>query len=339
MVQVQNEPGTYGSVRDFGAAAQKLFDGPVPAVAGQGARRAAGQLEPGVRQGCGRVLPCLVRGAFHRRGGGGGQEGICAADVRERRAARSVPPGCARRHTPAAAPPTTSSLSTRPRRPAIDIVAPDIYMQGVAQGRSRHRAVQGRAVRCWCPRSATIRCSRATSTMCSGAQALGIVPFGIDYTGYSNYPLGAKNIDEAIEAFARPYRLLAPMARDWARLSFEKRVWGAGEPDDHGQPQARPRPLDRHAGFNEWQFGMKEWFGDHEGQARVVGLAFGRRVVSPARPRRIPAHRPACARVFRAGGRPQGERPDFRQRRRGQLRRWQVVAHRASGMATRPTTD
>src|SRR6187399_1830313 len=32
MVQVQNEPGTYGSVRDFGAEGQKLFSGAVPAA-------------------------------------------------------------------------------------------------------------------------------------------------------------------------------------------------------------------------------------------------------------------------------------------------------------------
>jgi len=32
LVQVQNEPGTYGSARDYGAAAQKLFAGPVPAA-------------------------------------------------------------------------------------------------------------------------------------------------------------------------------------------------------------------------------------------------------------------------------------------------------------------
>ena len=31
IVQVQNEPGTWGSVRDYSPAAQKLFDGPVPA--------------------------------------------------------------------------------------------------------------------------------------------------------------------------------------------------------------------------------------------------------------------------------------------------------------------
>ena len=32
MVQVQNEPGTYGSVRDFGVEATKLFGGAVPAA-------------------------------------------------------------------------------------------------------------------------------------------------------------------------------------------------------------------------------------------------------------------------------------------------------------------
>ena len=30
LVQVQNEPGTYGSARDFGLVAQKIFDAPVP---------------------------------------------------------------------------------------------------------------------------------------------------------------------------------------------------------------------------------------------------------------------------------------------------------------------
>jgi len=32
MIQVENEPGTYGSPRDFSEAANKLFDGPVPAA-------------------------------------------------------------------------------------------------------------------------------------------------------------------------------------------------------------------------------------------------------------------------------------------------------------------
>ena len=36
MVQVENETGTWGSVRDYSPAAQKLFDGPVPRQRPQG---------------------------------------------------------------------------------------------------------------------------------------------------------------------------------------------------------------------------------------------------------------------------------------------------------------
>jgi hypothetical protein len=67
---------------------------------------------------------------------------------------------------------------------------------------------------------------------------IGFSPFGLDYTGYSNYPLGAKQVDaETLENFAVHYRLLAPMAREWAKLSFEKRRLGRPRPTT-----ARPRP-------------------------------------------------------------------------------------------------
>ncbi len=104
------------------------------------------------------------------------------------------------------------------------------------------------------------RCSRGTVYDILGAPALGVVPFGIDRTGYSNYPLGGRSIDDSIRAFAQPYRLLAPIAREWAEISFSKRVWGAGEPDDRS---ARKLDLGRWTAtlaFGEWQFGMKEWF-------------------------------------------------------------------------------
>ncbi|RYE55576.1 MAG: hypothetical protein EOP48_09920 [Sphingobacteriales bacterium] len=55
----------------------------------------------------------------------------------------------------------------------------------------------------------------------------------MDDTDYVNYPLGAsKYNDETIEQFAQHYRVLAPMAREWAKLSFENNVWGVSEPVD-----------------------------------------------------------------------------------------------------------
>jgi hypothetical protein len=111
--------------------------------------------------------------------------------------------------TRAAGRPTTSSLSTAPLRPAIDIVAPDIYMK---ESNKAYRVIE-----LYKPGGPLLVPEIGNDPVFAryfydvlGAQGLGIVPFGMDYTGYSNFPLGGKNIDEAIDAFARPYRLLAP---------------------------------------------------------------------------------------------------------------------------------
>src|SRR5690606_20000662 len=59
-----------------------------------------------------------------------------------------------------------------------------------------------------------------------GYQGIGFAPFGMDNTDYVNYPLGTRELnDEAIEHFAQNYRLLAPMAREWAKLSCAGKVW------------------------------------------------------------------------------------------------------------------
>ena len=54
-----------------------------------------------------------------------------------------------------------------------------------------------------------------------GHQAIGFSPFGMDYTGYSNTPLGAPRIaEEGLEPFALNYKLIGPMDREIARLNF-----------------------------------------------------------------------------------------------------------------------
>ncbi|RYY04396.1 MAG: beta-galactosidase [Gammaproteobacteria bacterium] len=66
-----------------------------------------------------------------------------------------------------------------------------------------------------------------------GKGGIGFAPFGMDDTDYVNYPLGAsKYDDETVENFAQHYRVIAPMMREWAKLSFENNVWGASEPLD-----------------------------------------------------------------------------------------------------------
>jgi beta-galactosidase GanA len=70
-----------------------------------------------------------------------------------------------------------------------------------------------------------------------GAGAFGWSPFGMDQTGYVNYPLGAARIDqETLAPFALNYKIAAPMQRELARLIQQDRVRGAAEnPAKHAE--------------------------------------------------------------------------------------------------------
>jgi hypothetical protein len=58
-----------------------------------------------------------------------------------------------------------------------------------------------------------------------GRQAIGFATFGLDYTGYSNAPLGAAKITEELVAeFALNYQLLGPVSREIARLNFDGKL-------------------------------------------------------------------------------------------------------------------
>jgi beta-galactosidase GanA len=141
--------------------------------------------------------------------------------------------------------------------PALDLVAPDIYMPDY----ERYARVLELYHR---PDNALFVAETGNDAPYAryafaalGQQAIGFSPFGVDYTGYSNYPLGAKVINrETLEPFARNYALLAPMAREIATLSFEGKVWGVAE-----NPKEPQRQLELgkgwHAtiGFGQEQFG------------------------------------------------------------------------------------
>jgi beta-galactosidase GanA len=98
-----------------------------------------------------------------------------------------------------------------------------------------------------------------------GHRTIGFDPFGFDFTGYANFPLGAKKFDaETIAPFRRLYGLFGPMAREWARMSFESDVWGVSEPDDHSAQALDLGPKwSAQVTYRQWQFGMLEWDKEH----------------------------------------------------------------------------
>jgi beta-galactosidase GanA len=273
LVQVQNEPGTYGSSRDFGPAAQKLFDAAAPAavIKAQGAK-------PGTwTQAFGKDANEYFQAWSVAKYIGD----VAAAGKKEYplpmyvNASLRDPfhPGNAGDY--ASGGPTDNVITIyRAAAPAIDIVAPDIYMK---ESNKAYRVIE-----LYKPGGPLLVPEIGNDPVFAryfydvlGAQAIGIVPFGIDYTGYSNFPLGAKDVDAGIDAFARPYRLLAPMAREWARLSFTNKVWGASEPDDRSSRKLDLGRWQATLSFNEWQFGMKEWFGDLKDKPEWSGSPSG----------------------------------------------------------------
>jgi hypothetical protein len=70
-----------------------------------------------------------------------------------------------------------------------------------------------------------------------GHQAIGFAVFGMDQTGYSNWPLGALKIDDAaLEPFALDYETFGPMDREIAKLNFEGKLQAVAEnPAEHSQ--------------------------------------------------------------------------------------------------------
>lgn len=258
MVQVQNEPGTYGSVRDYGAEAQKQFAGAVPAafIKASGAR--TGTWSQAFGKDAEEFFQAWAVAHYIGEVAAAGRKEYALPMYVNASLRDPFHPGAPGGY--ASGGPTDNVISIyRAAAPAIDVVAPDIYLKEspkVMRVIELYKAGGPMFV----PEIGNDPVFARYIYDVLGAQAIGIVPFGIDYSGYSNFPLGARNIGEAIDAFAQPYRLLAPMSREWARLSFTGKVWGASEPDDRS---ARKLDLGRWTAtlaFNEWQFGMKEWF-------------------------------------------------------------------------------
>jgi beta-galactosidase GanA len=229
MVQVQNEPGTYGSARDYSPMAQKLFEAPVPA-----ALLRTLQKKPGTWA---QVFGRDADEFFHAWSVASFIEQVTKAGKAEyglpmyvnaalRDPINPGPPG-----SYASGGPTDNVLDIwKAAAPSVDMIVPDIYMPEY----EKYTKVLERYARADNPlfvgeTGNAAHYARYVFAVL-GRQGIGFSPFGMDYTGYANFPLGAKKLDaETIEAFAINYRLLAPMAAQIAELSLRGKVHGVSE--------------------------------------------------------------------------------------------------------------
>jgi beta-galactosidase GanA len=258
MVQVENEAGTYGSVRDFSPRAQKLFDGPVPAKLTRALGKKAGNWKD--------VFGADADEFFHANAVASFINEVAAAGKAEyplpmyANAALRDPfnPGKPGKYESGG--PTDNVIAIyKAAAPSLDLVAPDIYMPDFERYTRVLELYQRPDNALFVAETGNEPAYARYVFAAVGHQAIGFSPFGIDYTGYSNHPLGAKVVNrDTMAPFARNYEVLAPMAREIAALSFEGKVWGVAENPKEPQRQLDLSPGWRATiGFGQEQFGAE----------------------------------------------------------------------------------
>ena len=273
MVQVQNEPGTWGGVRDYSPTAQKLFESPVPATLLTALRKTT-------RSGANwqEVFGADAEEFFHAWSVASyiGQvaaagKAIYALPLYTNAAVRDpLNPG--RPPSYESGGPTDNVIPIwKAAAPALDLLAPDIYIPDS----TRYLKVLELYARpdnaLFVPESGNKPEFARYVFAAIGNGAIGFAPFGLDYTGYSNAPLGAAKVtEELVEEFALNYKLLEPMSREIARLNFEGKLKAVVE--EEGKPT---QSLD----FGSWSakvfYGLPQFgFGDRPpGNSKPTGRA------------------------------------------------------------------
>lgn len=269
MVQVQNEVGTFGTVRDFSPTAQAAFEREVPAAV-------LARKKP--------VVPGAASGSWKAVYGDYADEYFHAWAIasyieqiaRAGRAVYDLPmyvnnalrdplePIAPWKSNFASGGPTYDVIDIyKAAAPSIDIVGPDIYHVESAKVSAHLGQFQRPDNALFVPELGNSAPYARYVYQILGRGAIGVAPFGIDYFDYANFPLGAKSSDKAmVEPFARIYAAFAPMQRQWARWAFEGRTYGVAKGDDLTDRSIAMKGWKAQVSFDQWMFGEREWPGN-----------------------------------------------------------------------------
>jgi beta-galactosidase GanA len=273
MVQVENEPGTWGSVRDYSPAAQNAFEAPVPLELLKSLHKTASASENWQQ-----VFGEDAEEFFHAWFVARYIEQIAAAGKAIYplplyvNAALRNPFQTTHEHNYETGGATDNVIPIwKAAAPSIDLVAPDIYMEGSAEHLKILDLYERPDNAMFVPETGQSPAYSRYFFAALGHQAIGFSPFGLDYTKYDNAPIGATQITEkSLEPFALNYKLVAPMDREIARLNFDGKLKAVVE--EKGKPTGS---LD----FGQWKvtvsYGLGQFgAGDPPGNPEPTGRAF-----------------------------------------------------------------
>ena len=239
MVQVENEPGSWGSVRDYSAAAQKLFDGPVPKEL----------LKPAVLKELN--YPVVSGGSWKEVFGKDADEYFHAWSVARfigyvaaaGKAEYPLPMYCnAALRDPLTNPPATNYESGGPTDNVlpiwkaaaadIDILAPDIYLSGNEKILKVLDLYDRRDNALFVPEIGfnPINAKYLYATIAHAG--IGFSPFGIDDNGWERTK---EEMAEQLQPLTNEYAMIRPMMSEMAKWAFEGKIKSVIEAEDHGE--------------------------------------------------------------------------------------------------------
>jgi hypothetical protein len=262
MVQVENEVGTYGTVRDFGPRGEAAFRRPVPPAVLARKKPPV----PGAASGTwSDVYGPYADEYFHAWAVASYIEEIAKAG----RAVYDLPmyvnnalrdplePLAPWKGNFASGGPTYDVIDIyKAAAPHIDIAGPDLYAPQSDSVAATLDKFQRTDNALFVPEMGNAAAYARYVYRILGRGAIGVAPFGIDYADYSNYPLGAKRTDKTmVEPFGTIYAAFASLARQWGQWALEGRTAGIAEGDDRKPQSLVLKDWGVTASFREWQFG------------------------------------------------------------------------------------
>jgi hypothetical protein len=238
MVQVENESGSWDTQRDYSPTAQKLFDAPVPAEL----------LNPAVLKALN--VSANTSGTWEKVFGDRADEYFQAWSIARYvgkvaaagKAVNSLPLYVnAALRDPLSNPHANEYESGGPTdnvfpiwktaAPAIDLLAPDIYLKGSERILKVLELYNRPNNALFVPEAGLVADNAKYLYPTIAAGGIGFSPFGIEDNNHGAKPA---ELAERLAPYAKDYAVLNPMMTELARWSFEGKVKSAIELEDHG---------------------------------------------------------------------------------------------------------
>jgi len=258
LIQVENEAGNIGSVRDNSAEANRLFDGIVPADLLKITHRPVGTWKDVFGSNADEIFQVYYQAKYINAIATAGKAAFdipCSINVWVSYPVAALPQR--QIEQPGVSYPSGGAVQKmvdlwRALAPAIDVISPDIYSSDPAFADSLMKTYRRADNPLLIPEVGRNDNLAKYFYEALGYGAIGFAPFGVDRSGWNI--LG----DEKWTAHARNFELFAPMNREIAQLEFDGRVKTTTE--EVGQPS---QEID----FGEWQATVAYGFPQSDGAA------------------------------------------------------------------------